>query len=59
MSIDAAARHLSWSTENTASDERSSDEPDDALALYARHVGRVPILTPAEERKLFRATSGS
>jgi RNA polymerase primary sigma factor len=54
MSIDAAARHLSWSTETTASDERSSDEPDDALALYARHVGRVPILTPAEERKLFR-----
>ncbi len=54
MSIDAAARHLSWSTENTASDERSNDEPDDALALYARHVGRVPILTPAEERKLFR-----
>jgi RNA polymerase primary sigma factor len=54
MSIDAAARHLSWCTERTASDERSSDEPDDALALYARHVGRVPILTPAEERKLFR-----
>src|SRR6188508_687680 len=54
MSIDAAARHLSWSNESTASDERSNDEPDDALALYARHVGRVPILTPAEERKLFR-----
>lgn len=53
MSMDSAARQLSWSTDSTT-DDHSDSVLDDSLALYARGVGRVPILSPAEERKLFR-----
>jgi RNA polymerase primary sigma factor len=52
MSIDCADRQLDRTTPNTA--VANGAELEDSLALYARGVGRVPLLTPAEERELFR-----
>jgi RNA polymerase primary sigma factor len=54
MSIAAAHRQVSRSPDSAASDEDSGVELADSLALYLRGVGRVPILSRAEERELFR-----
>jgi RNA polymerase primary sigma factor len=54
MSIDSADRQFGWTNDSTANDDYSGSELEDSLALYARGVGRVPILSPAEERELFR-----
>jgi RNA polymerase primary sigma factor len=54
MSIDSADRQFGWTDGNTASDDDSGSELEDSLTLYARGVGRVAVLSPAEERELFR-----
>ena len=54
MSVDSAHRQFGWTNGSTASDDDSSSELEDSLTLYARGVRRVPILSPAEERELFR-----
>ena len=54
MSIDLAERQFGRTYSSTASTNGSDSGFEDSLALYARGVGRVPILTPAEERELFR-----
>jgi RNA polymerase primary sigma factor len=50
MSIDSVDRQFSRADNGAAPDSGL----EDSLALYARGVGRVPILTRAEERELFR-----
>ena len=41
-------------TNDSTSSETESDEPEDSLGRYARTVGRVRMLSRAEERELFR-----
>lgn len=54
MSIDFAERPPGRTHSSTAKTNGSDSGLEDSLALYARGVGRVPILSPAEERELFR-----
>ncbi len=54
MSIDPINRQFDRTNDSTSSEADSSNELDDSLALYARGVGRVPMLSRAEERELFR-----
>jgi RNA polymerase primary sigma factor len=54
MSVDTAHQRFGRSTGSAASNERSGFELEDSLTLYFRGVGRVPILSRAEERELFR-----
>jgi len=54
MSIDPVDRQFSRTNGSTARDDDSGSELDDSLTLYSRGVRRVPILSRAEERELFR-----
>jgi RNA polymerase primary sigma factor len=54
MRIDCAHQHVSRSPDGAASAEDSDVELEDSLKLYFRGIGRVPILSRAEERELFR-----
>src|SRR4029453_1980145 len=54
MSVEPAHQQLSRPTGRGASDEGSGLELVDSLSLYFRGVGRVPLLTRAQERELFR-----
>jgi RNA polymerase primary sigma factor len=54
MSVEPAQQQLSRPTGRVASDEDSGLELDDSLGLYFRGVGRVPRLSRAQERELFR-----
>lgn len=54
MSTDPVDRQFSGTNGSTASDDDSGSELEDSLTLYFRGVGRVPMLSRAEERKLFR-----
>jgi RNA polymerase primary sigma factor len=54
MSVDPAHQQFSRSTGSATSNEDSGFELEDSLTLYFRGVGRVPILSRAEERELFR-----
>jgi RNA polymerase primary sigma factor len=54
MSMDPVDRQFSRTNGSTASDDDSGSELEDSLTLYFRGVGRVPMLSRAEERKLFR-----
>jgi RNA polymerase primary sigma factor len=54
MSSDPVDRQFSRTDEITTSEDDSGSELADSLALYVRGLGRVPILSQAEERALFR-----
>jgi RNA polymerase primary sigma factor len=54
VSIDFADRQFSRTNGSTASGDDRGSELEDSLTLYGRGVGRVPLLSPAEERELFR-----
>jgi RNA polymerase primary sigma factor len=54
MSMDPVDRQFSRTNGSTASNDDSGSELEDSLTLYFRGVGRVPMLSRAEERKLFR-----
>jgi RNA polymerase primary sigma factor len=54
ISIDLTDRRFGRTNASTASDDGSGSELEDSLTLYARGVGRVPLLSPAEEYELFR-----
>lgn len=54
MGMDPVDRQFSGTNGSTASDDDSGSELEDSLTLYFRGVGRVPMLSRAEERKLFR-----
>lgn len=54
MSSDPVGRQFSRSKESTASDDDLGAELADSLTLYFRGLGRVPILSQAQERALFR-----
>src|SRR4029453_15241855 len=54
MSVEPAHQQLSRPTGRGASDEGSGLELVDSLSLYFRGVGRVPRLSRAQERELFR-----
>jgi RNA polymerase primary sigma factor len=54
MSSDPGDRQFSRTNGSTASDDDSGYELEDSLTLYSRGLGRVPILSQAEERALFR-----
>ena len=54
MSMDPVDEQFSRTNGSTASDDDSGSELEDSLTLYFRGVGRVPMLSRAEERKLFR-----
>ena len=54
MSVEPAQQQLSRPTGRVASDEDSGLELVDSLSLYFRGVGRVPRLSRAQERELFR-----
>lgn len=54
MSIDRMNRQFDRTDDRTSSEADSSYELEDSLGLYARGVGRVPMLSQAEERELFR-----
>jgi RNA polymerase primary sigma factor len=55
MSTAFADERLVWSFSRTAeSADGAVSELEDSLTLYARGVGRVPRLSAAEERRLFR-----
>jgi RNA polymerase primary sigma factor len=54
MSVEPAHQQLSRPTGRVASDEDSGLELVDSLSLYFRGVGRVPRLSRAQERELFR-----
>jgi RNA polymerase primary sigma factor len=54
MSSDPVDRQFSRTNGSTASDDDSGYELEDSLTLYSRGLGRVPILSQAEERALFR-----
>jgi RNA polymerase primary sigma factor len=54
MSIDLMNRQFDRTDDRTSSEADSSYQLEDSLTLYARGVGRVPMLSPAEERELFR-----
>jgi RNA polymerase primary sigma factor len=52
--MDPVDRQSSWTNGNKASDYDSGFELEDSVTLYFRGVGRVPMLSRAEERELFR-----
>jgi RNA polymerase primary sigma factor len=54
VSIDPTNRQFDRTNDRTSSEADSSYELGDSLGLYARGVGRVPMLSRAEERELFR-----
>jgi RNA polymerase primary sigma factor len=54
VSIDPIDRQFSRTNENTSNENGRRHEVGDSLELYARRVGRVPLLSRAEERALFR-----
>ena len=54
MSIDLMNRQFDRTYDRTSSEADSSYELEDSLTLYARGVDRVPMLSRAEERELFR-----
>ncbi len=54
MSSDPGDRQFSRTNKGTASDDDSGSELADSLTLYSHGLGRVPILSQAEERALFR-----
>ena len=54
MSIDPTNRQFDRTNDRTSSEADSSYELEDSLTLYGRRVGRVPMLSRAEERELFR-----
>jgi RNA polymerase primary sigma factor len=54
VSIDPTNRQFDRINDRTSSGADSSYELEDSLGLYARRVGRVPMLSRAEERELFR-----
>ena len=54
MSIDLMNRQFDRTDDRPSSEADSSHQLEDSLTLYARGVGRVPMLSPAEERELFR-----
>jgi RNA polymerase primary sigma factor len=54
VSIDPINRRFDRTNDRTSSEADSSFELEDSLGLYARRVGRVPMLSRAEERELFR-----
>lgn len=54
MGIDSEDRQLGRTNGSTTTEDDSGSELEDSLTLYARGVGRVPILSAAEERGLFR-----
>jgi RNA polymerase primary sigma factor len=54
MSVDPVDQHSSRFPGSATSNEASGFELEDSLTLYFRRVGRVPILSHAEERELFR-----
>jgi RNA polymerase primary sigma factor len=54
VSIALTNRQFARTNDRTSSEADSSYELEDSLRLYARGVGRVPMLSAAEERELFR-----
>jgi len=54
MSSDPVDRKFSRINESTASNDDLGAELEDSLTLYFRGLGRVPILSQAQERALFR-----
>jgi RNA polymerase primary sigma factor len=54
VSVDPTNRQYDRTNDRTSSEADSSYELEDSLGLYARGVGRVPMLSRAEERELFR-----
>ena len=54
MSVELSHQQLSRPTGSEANDEDSGFELEDSLSLYFRRVGRVPLLSRAQERELFR-----
>jgi len=54
MGMDPVDRQFSRTNGSTASDDYSGSELEDSLTLYSRGVGRVAMLSRAEERELFR-----
>ncbi len=54
MSVDLAHQQFSRSTGSATTNEDSRPGLEDSLTLYFRGVRRVPILSRAEERELFR-----
>jgi RNA polymerase primary sigma factor len=54
VSSDPVDRQLSRTNGGKASDDESGHELEDSLTLYSHGLGRVPILSQAEERALFR-----
>ena len=54
MSVEPAHQQLSRPAGRMASGEDSVVELEDSLSLYFRGVGRVPLLSRAQERELFR-----
>src|SRR5206468_8663949 len=54
MSSDPVDRQFSRINESTANDDDLGAELEDSLTLYCRGLGRVPILSQAQERALFR-----
>jgi RNA polymerase primary sigma factor len=52
--MDPVDRQFSRTNGSTASYGDSGSELEDSLTLYSRGVGRVPLLSRAEERELFR-----
>src|SRR6059036_3190200 len=54
MSIDPSDRQFNRTNESTSNETGRRHEVEDPLELYARRVGRVPLLSRSEERALFR-----
>jgi RNA polymerase primary sigma factor len=54
MSMDPVDREFTRTNGSRASGDDSGSELEDSLTLYFRRVGRVPMLSRAEERELFR-----
>jgi RNA polymerase primary sigma factor len=54
VSIDSIDRQFDRTNESTSNATDRRREVEDSLELYARRVGRLPLLSRAEERALFR-----
>jgi RNA polymerase primary sigma factor len=54
VSIDRAGRQIRRSKRNQANINTAGPALEDGFTIYARAARRVPILSPAEERELFR-----
>jgi RNA polymerase primary sigma factor len=52
--IDSGDRKLGRTNGSAAADDDAGFELEDSLTLYFRGVGRVPLLSQAQERELFR-----